>query len=73
MKITHREIEVLDLISLGYTDIEIGKLLFLSHHTIRDHRRKVLQKLGMSNAASAVREAFMRNILPVNKLRLKTA
>jgi len=73
MKITHREMEVLDLISLGYTDIEIGKLLFLSHHTIKDHRRKVIQKLGMNNAASAVREAFLRNILPINHLQLKTA
>lgn len=67
-KISNREREVLDLISQGLTDKEISDKLYLSPHTIKSHRKKVIAKLGCSNAAAMVRRAFELQILT-----LKTA
>ena len=62
---TKRESEVLELISLGYTDKEIGSKLFLSHYTVTDHRYSVLRKLNGKNAAGMVRRAFEAGLLMI--------
>ncbi|MEE9373807.1 MAG: LuxR C-terminal-related transcriptional regulator [Saprospiraceae bacterium] len=67
IKISNREVEVIELISMGYTDKEIGKRLFISHYTVGDHRRTVKIKLDCPNAPSIVRKAFEMGILPLIK------
>ena len=42
---TQREIEVLQLISEGLVNREIGRLLFLSEETVKSHVRHLLAKL----------------------------
>ncbi len=61
--ISNREKEVLDLISKGLTDREISNELFLSPHTVKSHRKRVIAKLGCNNAAAMVRRAFELQIL----------
>ena len=56
--LTSREIEVLEYISHGFTDKEIADLLFLSLHTIRDHRYNLKEKLDGRNAANMIRKAW---------------
>lgn len=63
--LTKRESEVLELISLGFTDKEIGTKLFLSHYTVTDHRYSLFRKLDGRNAASVIRRAFETGILMV--------
>ena len=58
LPLTPRESEVLELISFGFTDKEIGNKLFLSHYTVTDHRYNLFKKLNGRNAASLVRRAF---------------
>jgi predicted ATPase/DNA-binding CsgD family transcriptional regulator len=58
--LSHREREVLALLTEHLTDKEIAARLFLSHRTVMSHVRAVLDKLGVPNrrqaAALAVRE-----------------
>lgn len=66
-KISTREIEVLNLVSLGYTAKEMAQQLFLSHWTIQDHKRNLIEKLDCNNAPAAVRKGFELGLLPVKE------
>lgn len=63
--ISRREQEVLELISLGHTDKEIGRILFLSLNTVKSHRKNVIEKLSCRNAPQSVRKAIELEILPL--------
>jgi DNA-binding NarL/FixJ family response regulator len=52
-----REREVLELISAGETNREIGERLHLSPHTVKDHTSALYRKLGVRNRAEAARRA----------------
>ncbi len=61
-KITTREKEVLDLIAFEHTSKEIATQLFISAHTVNDHRKRILEKLEVKNTAGMVRVAFERGL-----------
>lgn len=48
-KLTEREKEVLYLVAEGLTNWEISKTLTISEHTVKEHRKKINQKLGTNN------------------------
>lgn len=48
LSLTKREKEILTKIALGYTNQEIANELFISPHTVRTHRNRIHQKLGIS-------------------------
>ena len=56
--LTEREVGVLRLIALGYTNAEIAQELFLSVRTVESHRAHIQQKLGRSTRAELVRYAL---------------
>lgn len=56
--ITQREIEIIKLIAEEYTTNEIADKLFLSHHTIENHRNRILLKLDVKNTAGMVKKAM---------------
>jgi len=58
-----REVEVLRLIGLGYTNTEIGDLLALSVRTVESHRASIHRKLGLTTRAELVRYALRRGLL----------
>ena len=60
---TPREIEVLQLISDGLVNREIGKRLFLSEETVKSHVRHLLAKLQARSRAHAVAVGFRRGII----------
>jgi DNA-binding NarL/FixJ family response regulator len=60
---TNREIEVLQLISDGLVNREIGERLFLSEETVKSHVRHLLAKLQARSRAHAVAVGFRRNII----------
>jgi len=60
---THREIEVLQLISEGLVNRDIGKRLFLSEETVKSHVRHLLAKLQARSRAHAVAVGFRRGLL----------
>jgi len=51
--LTQRERECLRLVGLGRNSKEIGQLLGLSNHTVDDHIRSTIRKLGAANRGHA--------------------
>jgi two-component system, NarL family, response regulator NreC len=62
-KLTPREQEVLRLIALGHTSVEIATGLGLSPRTIETHRARIHRKLGLVTRAELVRYALRHNLL----------
>jgi len=55
--LSERELEVLTLVATGATNPEIGKRLFLSTHTVKEHTSALYRKLEVRNRAEAVQRA----------------
>jgi len=60
---TMREIEVLQLISDGLVNREIGGRLYLSEETVKSHVRHLLAKLHARSRAHAVAVGFRRGLI----------
>jgi DNA-binding NarL/FixJ family response regulator len=60
---TVRETEVLQLISDGLVNREIGARLFLSEETVKSHVRHLLAKLQARSRAHAVAVGFRRGVI----------
>ena len=61
--LTQREVDVLRLIALGYTNADIGKQLYLSTRTVETHRAHIQQKLRRTTRADLVRYALEHGLL----------
>jgi DNA-binding NarL/FixJ family response regulator len=63
--LTPREREVLQLVTKGMTNKEIGAQLHIAENTVKNHLRNILEKLHLQNraqaAAYAVREGLVDN------------
>ncbi len=55
--LSHRELEVLRLISQGLSNQEIGEQLFLALDTVKGHNRKIFGKLQVQRRTEAVARA----------------
>ncbi len=53
-RITSRELQVLELVSVGLKGHEIASRLFLSPETIYTHKKKIMDKLKAKNAANLI-------------------
>lgn len=58
-----REIEVLQLVSTGNSNREIGKALHISTATVKTHLIHIFDKLGVNDRTSAVTVALERGII----------
>jgi len=63
LDITARELEVLQLIGDGYTNMEIADRLFLSKRTVEGHRQNLIDKIGVKNSASLIKFAVHRGLI----------
>jgi two-component system response regulator NreC len=63
--LTAREVDVLRLIALGHTNVEIGEQLFLSTRTVETHRAHIQQKLRRTTRAELVRYALEHGFVDV--------
>jgi two-component system response regulator NreC len=64
--LSEREVEVLRLIALGFTSVEIAHQLHLSPRTVESHRAHITGKLGVSTRAELVSYALGRGLLDTN-------
>jgi two-component system response regulator NreC len=62
-KLTPREVEVLSLIALGHTSVEIARKLQLSPRTIETHRARIHRKHALTSRAELVRYALGRGLI----------
>lgn len=51
MHLTNREIEVIKLVCLGYSNRDIAEELIISTHTVKAHLESIFYKLGARNRA----------------------
>ncbi len=61
--LTHREIEILELIAKGNTNNEISGLLFISPHTVKSHMINIFNKLGVNDRTQAAVLATQHRII----------
>jgi two-component system response regulator NreC len=61
--LSDREVDVLRLIALGHTNVEIAERLFLSVRTVETHRSHIQQKLRLSTRAELVGYALERGLI----------
>ena len=65
-ELSPRELEILKLISRGGSNREIANSLNISEGTVRVHASNIFAKLGCSDRAQAVTEAFKRGIIYID-------
>ena len=61
--LSQRELEVLALVAAGTTNRESAVRLFISEATVKTHLLHIYAKLGVSDRAAAVAEAYNRGLL----------
>jgi DNA-binding NarL/FixJ family response regulator len=61
--LSQREFEVLEMVARGTTNREAAAGLFISEATVKTHLLHIYAKLGVSDRAAAVAEAFDRGLL----------
>ncbi|MFT9495921.1 response regulator transcription factor [Anaerosolibacter sp.] len=62
-RLSSREIEVLQLVADGLTDMEIGEKLFIAHKTVKNHKSHAFQKIGCHSSAHAVAYCFRNKLI----------
>ncbi|GAA4425137.1 two-component system response regulator DegU [Pontibacter saemangeumensis] len=62
-ELSKREMEVLNLISEGFTNAEISERLFTSKRTIETHRQNLLEKTQTKNTAALIKFAVLNGII----------
>jgi DNA-binding CsgD family transcriptional regulator len=65
VSLSHREKEVLILVSEGKNSREIGDMLYISERTVEFHMRQVRSKLLVKSSIHAFRRALECGILSV--------
>ena len=61
--LSKREVEVLELISEGYSNQEIAEKLCVSKRTIDSHRQNLMEKTRVKNTAALIRFAITKGII----------
>jgi DNA-binding CsgD family transcriptional regulator len=63
LRITPRELEVLELLACGLTAQQMARLLRISTRTVGKHLERAYEKLGAHDRLSAVREAHLSGLI----------
>lgn len=61
--LSDRELQILRLVALGHTNIEIAENLFLSVRTVESHRSHIHHKLRIESRSQLVRHALERGLM----------
>lgn len=62
-KLGKREQEILELIAKGFTTPQISAALYISYHTVENHKRNLRQKLGSKTSGELIAYAFKYQLL----------
>ncbi|MBV6434156.1 MAG: Response regulator UvrY [Bryobacteraceae bacterium] len=65
LQLTHRQIEVLQLLAEGRSAKEIGAILNISPRTVEFHKYKMMDDLGMHSSAELVQYAIRHGLVSV--------
>lgn len=62
-ELSTREVEVLRLVGSGMTNVDIGKKLFISENTVKNHVQSIFKKLHVANRVQAVSRAYTLKLI----------
>jgi DNA-binding NarL/FixJ family response regulator len=68
VNLTTREVEVLKLLVVGFSNKEIADKLNLSIHTVNTHRKNITQKSGIKSLAALIIFAVSKNYIHIDSL-----
>ncbi len=63
IRLSERELQILELISQGLTNKEIADRTFISTHTVASHRKNLMKKFGAKNNVDLVISAIKENFI----------
>jgi len=66
--LSEREIEILQLVAEGLTNLEIASRLYLSPNTVKAHTRNIYGKLGVNNRTQAGVRARALGLLSITRM-----
>jgi DNA-binding NarL/FixJ family response regulator len=66
--LSEREVEILRLVAIGYSNAVIATKISISENTVKYHLKHILQKLNARNRTEAVTAAIQAGILKSNDL-----
>lgn len=66
--LTKREKEIAKLVAEGFTNVQIGRHLFISVDTVDTHRKNLYTKLNISNTAMLIRYAIENGLIDSSSL-----
>jgi DNA-binding NarL/FixJ family response regulator len=72
IKLTQREMEIIQLISEGLTSQEMADKLFISPRTVDTHRANLLKKLAVKNSMELINKVDQLKLLKVKTIRSHT-
>jgi DNA-binding NarL/FixJ family response regulator len=61
--LTKREVEILRLVSEGYSNSQLAKMLWVTEQTVKFHLSNIYRKLNVANRTEAARWAQVNNLL----------
>ena len=67
-RLTERELQILEQISLGYNARQISKNLNISSSTVDTHRKNAMYKLQARNTPNLVRMAIETGVLKITEI-----
>lgn len=64
--LSHREIDVIKWVALGYSNREIADKLHISSHTVVSHRKNITTKLGIKSTSGLTIYAIINKLISSN-------
>ena len=64
-KLSERELEILKLMARGKSNKEVGKMLYISEYTVKNHVKSILKKLNAIGRTEAIAIASGRGIVNI--------
>ena len=65
-ELTRRELEILQLVSEGYSNSQLGRMLWVTEQTVKFHLSNIYRKLNVANRTEASRWAQVNGLLPAS-------
>ena len=66
LNISHRELEVFALVTEGYSNKEIAKILKINHQSVKNHVHHFTKKINVRNNTQALVIALHLNLIKVH-------
>jgi len=60
--LSETQINVLKLLTLGYSNLEIAKILYISYHTVKSYASFIMEMFGAKNRTELTFYAMQNNI-----------